>query len=50
MEREHLTREEILRYVNRSGNVDEILAIATHLDECDACRDFAAVIAADQER
>jgi anti-sigma factor RsiW len=46
---EHLTREQIVRYVNRAGSVDEILAVAQHLDRCDACRDAAAVIAASEE-
>jgi anti-sigma factor RsiW len=46
---EHLTREQIVRYVNRAGDVDEILDVAQHLDRCDACRDAAAVIAASDE-
>ena len=46
---DHLTREQIVRYVNRAGDVDEILAIAQHLDRCDDCRDAAAVIASERD-
>jgi len=41
----HLTREQIERYVQRSGNVDELLAVAEHLDDCFDCRDAAAAMA-----
>ena len=50
MERGHLTREQIVRYLNRTGDVDEILAIAQHLDECEQCRDFAAVVADERDQ
>jgi len=40
----HLTREQIERYVERTGNVDELLAVAEHLDDCFDCRDFAAEV------
>jgi len=50
MERGHLTREQIVRYVNRTGDVDEILAVAQHLDECEQCRDAAAVIATERDQ
>lgn len=40
----HLTREQIERYVERSGNVDDLLAVAEHLDDCIHCRDFAAEV------
>jgi predicted anti-sigma-YlaC factor YlaD len=41
---EHLTREQIDRYASRRAGVDEILAIANHLDNCDDCRDRAAAL------
>jgi predicted anti-sigma-YlaC factor YlaD len=41
---EHLTREQIDRYASRRAGVDEILAIANHLDNCDQCRDLAAAL------
>jgi predicted anti-sigma-YlaC factor YlaD len=41
----HLTREQIERYVARSGDVDELLAVAEHLEECFDCRDTAAALA-----
>jgi hypothetical protein len=41
---EHLTREQIDRYASRRAGVDEILAIAGHLDVCDQCRDHAAAL------
>jgi anti-sigma factor RsiW len=50
MESGHLTREQIVRYVNRVGDVDEILAVAQHLDECEQCRDDAAVIADERDQ
>ena len=43
--REHLTLEQIERYVLRSGTVDELLDVAEHLDACDECRDRAAAVA-----
>lgn len=49
MDGEHLTREQIVRYVNRAGGVDDILAAAQHLDQCEDCRDLAAVIAEERE-
>lgn len=44
---EHLTREQIERYVARRAGVDEILATAEHLDECFDCRDRAAALVDD---
>lgn len=43
----HLTPEQISRYVSRSAGVDEILAIAQHLDSCFDCRDKAAALVDD---
>jgi hypothetical protein len=40
----HLTREEIELYVSRHASVDDLLAIAQHLDECFECRDRAAAV------
>jgi len=40
----HLTREQIERYAARSGDVDELLAVAEHLEDCFDCRDFAAEV------
>jgi hypothetical protein len=44
---EHLTREQIDRYARRRAGVDEILAIARHLEACDECRDRAAALTDD---
>ena len=41
---EHLTPEAIERYVTRRAGVDEILAVAQHLDVCESCRDSAAAM------
>jgi hypothetical protein len=41
---EHLTQEQIERYVARSGGADEILSVAEHLDECYDCRDRMAAV------
>ncbi len=41
----HLTVEQIEQYVQRSGDVDELLASAEHLEDCFECRDRAALIA-----
>jgi hypothetical protein len=41
---EHLTNEQIDRYVARTGDADEIIAIAEHLDACFDCRDRVAAI------
>jgi anti-sigma factor ChrR (cupin superfamily) len=41
---EHLSKEQIDRYVARSGDADEIIAIAEHLDACFDCRDRVAAI------
>ncbi len=35
---------EIEQYVTRSGSVDEIIAIAEHLEACFECRDRAVAI------
>ena len=40
----HLTPEQIERYASRSGDVDEILDVAQHLEYCYECRDRAAAI------
>ena len=40
----HLTVAEIEQYVTRSGGVDEIIAIAEHLEACFECRDRAVAI------
>lgn len=40
----HLTSEQIERYASRSGDVDEILAVAQHFEVCDDCRDRAAAL------
>ena len=40
----HLTPEQIARYASRSGDVDEILDVAQHLENCSECRDAAAAI------
>ncbi|MBV9493625.1 MAG: hypothetical protein JOZ54_05230 [Acidobacteria bacterium] len=40
----HLTQEEIELYVSRHASVDELLAIAQHLDDCYECRDRAAAV------
>ncbi len=40
----HLTVAEIEQYVTRSGSVDEIIAIAEHLESCFECRDRAVAI------
>jgi hypothetical protein len=40
----HLTERQIESYVSRRAGVDEILAVAQHLDECDDCRDKAAAL------
>jgi hypothetical protein len=40
----HLTLDEIEQYVARSGGVDEIIAIAEHLERCFDCRDRAVAI------
>jgi alkylhydroperoxidase family enzyme len=39
---DHLTLEQIEHYVRRAGSVDEILAAAEHLEQCDDCRDLAS--------
>ena len=41
---EHLSNEQIQRYVTRTGDADEIIAIAEHLDACFDCRDRVAAI------
>jgi anti-sigma factor RsiW len=41
---QHLTREQIDRYTTRTGTADEILTIASHLEECPECRDAVAAI------
>jgi hypothetical protein len=38
----HLSQEQIERYASRHASVDELLAIAEHLEECFDCRDRAA--------
>jgi len=43
----HLSSAEIERYVSRTASVDEILAIAQHLDACWECRDKAAALVDD---
>jgi hypothetical protein len=40
----HLTSDQIERYASRSGDVDEILAIAQHFEICADCRDLAAAL------
>ncbi|MDP9360402.1 MAG: hypothetical protein M3P29_03005 [Acidobacteriota bacterium] len=40
----HLTLDEIEQYVARSDGVDEIIAIAEHLEACFECRDRAVAI------
>jgi hypothetical protein len=40
----HLTLGEIEQYVTRSGGVDDIIAIAEHLEACFECRDRAVAI------
>jgi hypothetical protein len=41
---EHLSDEQIERYVTRRANVDELLDAAQHFDACFECRDRAAAL------
>jgi len=40
----HLSQADIEQYVSRHASVDELLAIAQHLDDCFDCRDRAAAL------
>ncbi|MEA2325916.1 MAG: hypothetical protein QOE68_875 [Thermoanaerobaculia bacterium] len=44
---EHLTKQQIERYIARKGSADEILAAAQHLEDCFECRDKTAALVDD---
>ena len=44
---DHLSDSQIVRYIERKGDADEILASAAHLDTCWECRDRTAALVDD---